>query len=85
VTWGDAKTANMLIDNNSNAWITDFGGGFTRGWVPQELMETKQGDLQALGKILENMRGQSSRGLVEQGRYDRGGMGNIGSDFDGSA
>jgi hypothetical protein len=83
VVWGDAKTANILIDKHSNAWITDFGGGLTRGCRDDELVETKEGDLQALEKILEDVRGQSSRELIEQGRTNRGGMGNIGSDFDG--
>jgi serine/threonine protein kinase len=53
VVWGDAKSANILIDDNHNAWILDFGGGNTVGWVPEELVGTKEGDLHALKIILE--------------------------------
>jgi tRNA A-37 threonylcarbamoyl transferase component Bud32 len=85
VVWGDAKTANILIDTHSNAWITDFGGGITIGWTDLELEETKEGDLEALEKILEDVRGQSSREVIEQGRINRAGVGNIGSDLNGVA
>jgi tRNA A-37 threonylcarbamoyl transferase component Bud32 len=53
VVWGDAKTSNVLIDEKDDAWIVDFGGGQTFGWVDYELVGTKDGDLQALKKILE--------------------------------
>jgi serine/threonine protein kinase len=61
VVWGNAKPASILIDTHSKAWITDFGGGTTMGWVDRELEETKEGDLQALEKILTDVRGQNSR------------------------
>jgi serine/threonine protein kinase len=51
VVWGDAKPDNVLIDQNDNAWVIDFGGGYTDGWVPKNLAGTVEGDLQALGKI----------------------------------
>ena len=51
--WGDAKTSNILIDEKDDAWIVDFGGGQTLGWVDYELVGSKDGDLQALKKILE--------------------------------
>ena len=53
VVWGDAKTSNILIDEKDDAWIVDFGGGQTLGWVDYELVGSKDGDLQALKKILE--------------------------------
>jgi hypothetical protein len=53
VVWGDAKTSNILIDKKDDAWIVDFGGGQTLGWVDYELVGSKDGDLQALKKILE--------------------------------
>ena len=53
VVLGDAKTSNILIDENDDAWIVDFGGGQTLGWVDYELVGSKEGDLQALKKILE--------------------------------
>jgi tRNA A-37 threonylcarbamoyl transferase component Bud32 len=51
VIWGDAKTANILIDMNDDVWIIDFGGGQTMGWVDHELVGTVEGDMQALTKI----------------------------------
>ncbi|PTB37665.1 hypothetical protein M441DRAFT_82761 [Trichoderma asperellum CBS 433.97] len=32
MVWGDVKAANILIDENDNAWLIDFGGGYTEGW-----------------------------------------------------
>ncbi|KAH7222607.1 uncharacterized protein BKA55DRAFT_584726 [Fusarium redolens] len=51
--WGDGKPSNIIIDEKDNAWLIDFGGGYTRGWVDEELAETKEGDEQALNKITE--------------------------------
>lgn len=53
VIWGDAKAANILIDEDDNAWLVDFGGSWTAGWVDSELAGTIPGDLQGLRKILE--------------------------------
>ncbi|CEL06367.1 hypothetical protein ASPCAL07473 [Aspergillus calidoustus] len=50
-TWGDVKPENVLIDTNRDACLADFDGGFTQGWVDAELVETKAGDLQGLGRI----------------------------------
>ncbi|OBT93137.1 hypothetical protein VE01_09222 [Pseudogymnoascus verrucosus] len=36
IVWGDAKAANVLVDRNMDAWIIDFGGGFTEGWFDRE-------------------------------------------------
>ena len=44
IIWGDVKRANVLIDVNENAWLIDFGGGYTRGWVEKSHMETIEGD-----------------------------------------
>ena len=52
VVWGDAKTSNILIHEKDDAWIVDFGGGQTLGWVDYELVGSKDGDLQALKEIL---------------------------------
>lgn len=51
--WGDAKADNVLIDKNSDAWVIDFEGGYTKGWVEKDKAGTKEGDLQGLGKILD--------------------------------
>ncbi|KAJ8131813.1 hypothetical protein O1611_g1814 [Lasiodiplodia mahajangana] len=54
VIWGDGKPHNVLIHKETDdAWVIDFGGGYTRNWVDKELMESRQGDEQAVGKILE--------------------------------
>lgn len=57
LVWGDAKPSNIIIDEQDNAWLIDFGGGYTRGWIDEELVETKQGDEQALEKITELLSG----------------------------
>jgi hypothetical protein len=52
VIWGDAKLANVLIDEvTDDAWIVDFGGGNTQGWIERDLHGSKAGDLQALNRI----------------------------------
>jgi Protein kinase domain len=56
VIWGDAKAANILIDVDDNAWLVDFGGSWTAGWVDSELAGTIPGDLQGLRKILEYLK-----------------------------
>jgi tRNA A-37 threonylcarbamoyl transferase component Bud32 len=53
IVWGDAKPYNVLIDKNDDAWIIDFGGGYTRGFVETEKAGTIQGDFQGLEKIVE--------------------------------
>ncbi|KAI9752049.1 MAG: hypothetical protein M4579_005777 [Chaenotheca gracillima] len=51
IVWGDAKPANILIDVHDDAYLIDFGGSYTNGWVDKELANTMEGDLQALDKI----------------------------------
>ncbi|KAK3933881.1 hypothetical protein QBC46DRAFT_401047 [Diplogelasinospora grovesii] len=53
IVWGDAKPDNIVINVHGDAWIIDFGGGHTRGWVDKAKYETIQGDLQGLENILE--------------------------------
>jgi len=53
IVWGDSKPDNVLIDKDDDAWIIDFGGGYTRGFVEREKAGTIEGDLQGLGKIVE--------------------------------
>ncbi|KAK3293381.1 uncharacterized protein B0H64DRAFT_404183 [Chaetomium fimeti] len=53
ITWGDAKPDNILVDIHGDAWIIDFGGGRTKGWVDSSKAGTVDGDLQALERILK--------------------------------
>ncbi|KAJ5420206.1 hypothetical protein N7465_002725 [Penicillium sp. CMV-2018d] len=51
IIWGDAKAANVLIDANEDAYLIDFGGGYTKGWVEKEKSSSTEGDLQGLENI----------------------------------
>ncbi|KAI1357639.1 hypothetical protein F5Y08DRAFT_323866 [Xylaria arbuscula] len=53
LVWGDGKPHNIIIDEKEDAWLIDFGGGWTNKWVPEELADTPEGDEHALKKILE--------------------------------
>jgi len=51
IIWGDAKAANVLIDVHEDAYVIDFGGGYTIGWVEKEKSNSADGDLQGLENI----------------------------------
>lgn len=51
--WGDVSPNNVIIDENEDVWIVDFGGGYTDGWIEPDDMETQKGDLEGLKKIKE--------------------------------
>jgi serine/threonine protein kinase len=51
LVWGDAKPGNVLIDVANDAWIVDFGGGYTEGWVEREKAGTIEGDLEGMANI----------------------------------
>lgn len=53
VIWGDVKPSNVIIDFNNDAWLIDFGGGWTDGWVDENLQETVEGDEQGVTRLLE--------------------------------
>lgn len=53
VIWGDAKPGNIVIDLNDDAWVIDFGGGWTQGWVDANLQGAIQGDEQGVSRIIE--------------------------------
>lgn len=53
VIWGDAKPSNVVIDLSNDAWLIDFGGGWSEGWVDENLQNTVEGDQQAVTRILE--------------------------------
>ncbi|CZS90903.1 uncharacterized protein RAG0_01781 [Rhynchosporium agropyri] len=48
--WID-QADNVLMDADDDAWLIDFGGGWTKGWVDENLAGTLEGDMQAVGKI----------------------------------
>ena len=51
IVWVDVKAQNVLIDEDDNAWITDFGRGYTRGWVGEKMAGTVEGDLAGIAKL----------------------------------
>ncbi|KAF5611337.1 kinase-like domain protein [Fusarium tjaetaba] len=53
IVWGDVKAENVLVDQDNNSWVTDFGGGYTRGWVDKEVAETMEGDRMGMEKLRE--------------------------------
>ncbi|KAF5611235.1 kinase-like (PK-like) [Fusarium subglutinans] len=54
ITWGDGKASNVLIHRETDdAWVIDFGGGWTEGWVDEELSGTVEGDEVAVRKTME--------------------------------
>lgn len=69
ITWGDAKADNVLIDVYGDAWIVEFGGGRTEGWVDSGREGTVDGDLQGLERILKFIAsgGNGQRELMDGG------------------
>jgi tRNA A-37 threonylcarbamoyl transferase component Bud32 len=53
IVWGDGKPSNVIIDSNDNAWLIDLAGGWTDGWVGEEIADTVEGDEQAVRNIFE--------------------------------
>ena len=53
IVWGDVKPDNVLVDSQRNAWMVDFGGSYTVGWVDEDKMDTIKGDMQGLARIRE--------------------------------
>ncbi|KAH0840628.1 hypothetical protein FOPE_05937 [Fonsecaea pedrosoi] len=52
IIWGDVKPDNVLVDNMENMWLVDFGGGFNPAYVDEDLVETVEGDLQGVSRIM---------------------------------
>lgn len=53
IVWGDVKPDNVLIDEDGNAWIIDFGGGYNSRFVDEDVIETVEGDVQGISRIKE--------------------------------
>ena len=51
IVWGDVKAENILIDKDDSAWMIDFGGGYTPGWVDKEVAGTVMGELAGMAKL----------------------------------
>lgn len=51
LVWGDAKPANVLVDNEDKLWVIDMDGGYTEPWVDADRKESKEGDLQGLDRM----------------------------------
>lgn len=51
LVWGDGKPSNVIIDSNDNAWLIDLAGGWTDGWVDEEIADTVAGDEQTVRNI----------------------------------
>lgn len=51
IVWGDVKAANVLIDENEDAWLVDFSGGYTEGWVDKEVAGTVIGDFTGMTRL----------------------------------
>lgn len=43
IIWGDAS-CKCVDGSKSNAWVVDFGGGYTKGWVDKAVAGTVEGD-----------------------------------------
>ena len=56
IYWGDAKPDNVLIDLNDDTWLIDLGGNRTEGWVSEKLIDSIEGDLEALQLIRTYLR-----------------------------
>ena len=55
IVWGDVKPDNVLIDCDRNAWVIDFDGGFSSGYVDKDVMETTEGDEQGVSRMGEEL------------------------------
>ncbi|KAK4452212.1 hypothetical protein QBC34DRAFT_321442, partial [Podospora aff. communis PSN243] len=53
LVWGDGNPSNVIIDSNDDAWLIDLAGGWTGGWVDEEIAGTREGDEQAVGNIFK--------------------------------
>ncbi|KAH8820263.1 hypothetical protein F5884DRAFT_744624 [Xylogone sp. PMI_703] len=52
IVWRDAKPENILIGRSDDAWVIDFGGVYTKGYVEKEKAGTIEGDMQGLSNIV---------------------------------
>ncbi|KAJ2968770.1 hypothetical protein NQ176_g9019 [Zarea fungicola] len=54
ITWGDAHYDCVILDKDRNPWLVDFGSILRiRGYIHEMKRNTKEGDLQGLGNIID--------------------------------
>ncbi|KAF2026911.1 hypothetical protein EK21DRAFT_115283 [Setomelanomma holmii] len=51
IVWGDVNPMNVMIDEQMDAWVIDFGGMNNVEFVDDELRETVDGDWQGVGRL----------------------------------
>ncbi|KAK4194002.1 hypothetical protein QBC40DRAFT_291539, partial [Triangularia verruculosa] len=73
VVWGDAKPENVLVDMKGDAWLIDFGGSYTPGWVDEDKQETVEGDRQGVQRIDDWLAKWSRRPVTRIKRSDEEG------------
>ncbi|KAK4196449.1 hypothetical protein QBC40DRAFT_287257 [Triangularia verruculosa] len=73
VIWGDAKPQNVLIDMEGDAWLIDFGGSYTPGWVDEDKQETVEGDRQGVQRIDDWLTKWSRQPVTRIKRSGKGG------------
>jgi serine/threonine protein kinase len=52
ILWLDVKTDNILVDEDGDAIVIDFGGGNTVGWIDHDKYGCMEGELQGIDKIM---------------------------------
>ncbi|KAJ6784636.1 hypothetical protein PWT90_04492 [Aphanocladium album] len=55
IIWGDVKPDNVMINDEGDAVLVDFGGGYTPRYIPRSMHETIEGDLMGMRKIRAEM------------------------------
>ncbi|KAJ5591605.1 uncharacterized protein N7459_001974 [Penicillium hispanicum] len=71
IIWGDAKAANVLVDANDDAWMIDFGGGYTRGWVDKDRWRQSMATMRVFSRSRSFSKQTSPRGSRERGTRDQ--------------
>jgi serine/threonine protein kinase len=61
LVWGDVKLDNVMIAPSGDAVVIDFGGGGTLQYIDVQLHETREGDLQGIGKMRAKLLGGEGR------------------------